>query len=174
MELLLAQRLDDSVTVTSAGTNGMPTWPISEPMAALLPAAGIAPADIAEFRSRRLTEQIVGDANLILTATAEHRPDVLSHNPLALRRTMTLGEFSRLVALVAPKVLAELPPQATDAEKLAALVPAALASRHLFPPDVAAGDDIPDPYGRGEEVYRQALRQMTNQITTLERALHAK
>jgi protein-tyrosine phosphatase len=98
MELLLDAALDDSVSVSSAGTFGMrvPT-PISPPMDELLYARGVAADDIRAHRSEPLTARHIAEADLILTATADHRAQVLELDPTALRRTMTLGEFGRLL-----------------------------------------------------------------------------
>ena len=194
MELLLDEALDDSVEVTSAGTMGMPSWPISPPMGELLlanyPALDTAtsrsmtkvPSDmtgnvkapaqdaenfrakVEEFRSRPLTEKLVGEADLILTATGAHRSEVLALNPLALRRTMSLGELARLAQVVDKSAWAD---KATDAERLKALVPLALAARSAAPTD-----DIEDPYKRPDEIYVRSLGQITGHINSLVSALH--
>jgi len=165
MEVLLAQALGDSVEVTSAGTAGMPTWPVSPPMAQLLLSENPELADAVNcFRSRPLTEKLVNEADLILTATAAHRADVLALNPLALRRTMSLGELARLSTAVDPVPWADAD---TPAQRLTKLVPLAQAARHKFAPAAAQTDDIIDPYGRGDEAYSHSYRQINAHINTL-------
>jgi len=196
MQLLLDEALDDSVEVTSAGTQGMPAWPISEPMARLLlandstgahPSSSCGPQGtqdlgrtatesgdqsglaqgVADFRSQRLTEQMVRDADLILTATADHRGEVLNLSPLALRRTMSLGELARLAQVVDKSQWANA---TNDADRLKKLVPLALAARHA--PADASADDIVDPYGRSEQTYARSYGQITHHINALVKALH--
>ena len=172
MELLLADALDDSVEVTSAGTQGMPRWEVSPPMADLLVAnKADSPSfsnNVSNFRSKPLTEQMVRDADLILTATSAHRADVLNLSPLALRRTMSLGELARLSQTVDPAIWQG---KVTDAERLKALVPAALAARHPNPNGPEA-DDIVDPYKRSNETYQRSFSQITGHIDTLVNSLH--
>jgi protein-tyrosine phosphatase len=160
---LLAQALDDTVTITSAGTNGMPGWPVDVRMAALLAAEGV---DVSAFRSRPLTGQMVADADLILTVTAAHRAPALNLFPAAVRRTATLGELSRLAGEVPSGIVAG----DTDAERLAALVPAALAQRYRF---IGAGkdDDVPDPYLRSDDVYRLSYVHLRWHVQRLVAAL---
>ena len=167
MELMLRQALDDSVEVTSGGTMGMPSWPVSPPMAELLVRDGVKGVD--EFRSQWLTEKMVNDADLILTATGEHRSQVLNLSPLAMRRTMSLGELARLAQSVDKSAWANA---TTDAERLKILVPAALAARHANPRGPEA-DDIIDPYKRSAETYQLSHNQITHHITNLTNALRA-
>ncbi|MDR2723410.1 MAG: low molecular weight phosphatase family protein [Cellulomonadaceae bacterium] len=185
MEVLLARMLDSSVTVSSAGTHGLPSWPVHPPMARLLrEKIGEADSQMVAFRSRRLTEAMVGEADLILTATASHRADVLALDPLALKRTMTLGEFARIAAALNNSAGvshrfgertadgdAAQPSEMTDAERLQVLVPAVLAARHQFTDAKPSGDDIVDPYGLDDGVYADSLRQVSTHIDRLAGAL---
>ncbi|WP_159793742.1 arsenate reductase/protein-tyrosine-phosphatase family protein [Puerhibacterium puerhi] len=162
-EALLRRALDDSVVVSSAGTRGLPAAPVHEPMARLLAADGL---DVSGFRSRALTARDVQSADLVLTLTAEHRSRVLELEPLALRRTVSLGELSRLAAEVPPGTITG----ATDAERLRSLVPAALALRHRFL-GAGADDDVVDPYRLADEVYATSYAQITHHVARLATAL---
>jgi len=212
MELLLSEALDDSVEVTSGGTYGMPSWPVSPPMAELLladtPSIRISDPAVEEavsadvpppvrpettenspavepvvapgktsfvqkvenFRSQRLTEQMVNEADLILTATGGHRGEVLNLSPLALKRTMSLGELARLAQAVDPATWANA---TTDAERLNALIPAAIAARHPNPAGPEA-DDIIDPYRRSAQTYQLSHHQIKTHIQNLTNALHGQ
>jgi len=184
MELLLSQALDDSVEVSSGGTYGMPSWPVSPPMAELLLAdrAGSAmqgdtgettgaasfAKKVENFRSKPLTEKMVNEADLILTATGAHRAEVLNLSPLALKRTMSLGELARLAQSVNPATWANA---SDDAERLKALIPAAIAARHANPAGPEA-DDIIDPYKRSAQTYQLSHNQIVERVNALANALH--
>src|SRR5512133_2901453 len=64
VERLLATKLGPTVAVTSAGTHALVGHPISEPMAALLHDSGV---ETNEFEARRLSEQMLKEADLILS-----------------------------------------------------------------------------------------------------------
>ncbi len=62
--------------------------------------------DASGFSSTWLREPQIAWAELVLTATAEHRSEVLRLEPRALRRTFTLRELARLAGHVSPDELA--------------------------------------------------------------------
>ncbi|WP_050758277.1 low molecular weight phosphatase family protein [Xylanimonas cellulosilytica] len=163
LELLLSTALDGSVTVTSAGTRGLPGWGVSPPMAALLAADGIS-AD--GFASRALTASDVRGADLVLTLTAAHRSRVLEDEPLALRRTLSLGELARLSSAVPVGAVVG----ADDAARLGSLVRASLAQRHRFP-GAHSEDDVVDPYRLGDKVYAESYAQLTGHVGRIVGAL---
>lgn len=164
-EALLRRALDRSVVVTSAGTRAVAGQPVHDPMARLLAADGL---DTGDFRSRPLTVHDVRSADLVLALTAEHRAQVLELEPLALRRTVSLGELARLAPAVPPGTVTG----ATDAERLATLLPAALAQRHRFAgTTTGTADDVVDPYRRSDDVYAEAYRRITGHVSTLVAAL---
>ncbi|MEV6848900.1 low molecular weight phosphatase family protein [Actinoplanes sp. NPDC051411] len=119
------------VQVTSAGTRARPGAPMHPYAAAALRARG-APTD--HFAARRLTPVAIAAADLVLTATAAERDDVLTMLPAALDRTFTLREFARLAT--------HLPPAAGEP---AAVVAAALGLRWRVAATDPDGDDIVDP-----------------------------
>jgi protein-tyrosine phosphatase len=93
----LAHWLGDSPatwSVTSAGTQASDGQPMHRHSARALAALGI---DVEDFHSRRLTEQISLEADLILAATACERDLVISRVPATLPTAFTLREFARLV-----------------------------------------------------------------------------
>jgi protein-tyrosine phosphatase len=78
VERLLATKLGPTVTVRSAGTHALVGHPISDPMAALLTDSGIEPDS---FEARRLSENMLKEANLVLTMTALSGDSSSSYGP---------------------------------------------------------------------------------------------
>ena len=136
VEILLRQRLDPEIfEVASAGLQGWREAPVDGMVVLELERLG-ARAD--GFASRTLASQMVDDADLILTATRDHRSEVLSRYPNALRRTFTLREFASLVENM------------IGVSSPAEMVAAAYRQRS------EAGDDLdlPDPFRRPPDVHR--------------------
>ncbi|HWG93012.1 MAG TPA: hypothetical protein VNU66_02150, partial [Mycobacteriales bacterium] len=98
--------------------------------------------DGADFRARELVAEHVAGADLVLTATREHRASAVVLHPRASARTFTLREFARLVEGVDAASL----PAGDAVERARALVRAAAARRGLVPPDRPEDDDLADPY----------------------------
>ncbi|RMI36183.1 arsenate reductase/protein-tyrosine-phosphatase family protein [Streptomyces triticirhizae] len=168
----LVERLGDgasSVVVESAGTWGHEGAPMEEHAAALLAEYG---ADPGGFFGRELLDEHVIRADLVLTATRDHRAQVISMGHSAGLRTFTLKEFTRLVRAID---LATLPVAGTPealVDRARALARAAAALRGwLLAPSVEA-DEVQDPYGAplpyfrsvGEEI-RTALDPVVTALT---------
>ncbi|PYF95942.1 protein-tyrosine phosphatase [Georgenia satyanarayanai] len=157
---------DSGISVHSAGTGALVGEPIQPPMVALLDQAGVS-AD--GFAARRVTEPMVAGADLVLTATRQHRADVVDHVPAAVRRTFTLREFARLAAAVEPAELdAAAGPGTRPAERLAALVPLAARERAQVPAEL---DDVVDPYRRSDEVYQESFEQLIEAVRVIARVV---
>ncbi|MEP7764640.1 low molecular weight phosphatase family protein [Sanguibacter sp. 25GB23B1] len=166
-ERLLAARLGPAsgVVVSSAGTGALVGASIPTPMAMLVTAAGASPD---AFAARQLTEQILRESDLVLTLTRGHRARVVDLWPGAVRRTFTLRELARLAEAVGPHALRA----GTVAERFAALVPLATATRATLatvPPDE---DDVIDPYRRSDAVYAASFGQLRPAVETLAAVLH--
>jgi sulfate adenylyltransferase len=136
------------VEVTSAGTQGFTDEPVSDTMAAEFERHG---TDIAGFRSRPLTGELIDQADLVLTAEAEHRTRLLEDRPAAFRRTFTVGQFVESAQAADPQLRGR------------ALVDAVLARRVPAAPE----HDIADPYRRGPEAAARAGRQMEELLDVL-------
>lgn len=85
--------------VSSAGVRGWDGAEMDPPAAAELRSLGGDPSD---FRARSFTPALAERADLILTATTEHRRIVLQEVPQALQRTFTVLEFANIVSTVEP------------------------------------------------------------------------
>jgi protein-tyrosine phosphatase len=143
------------VRVSSAGTGALVGEPISPPMAALIAAAG---ADAGNFLARQLSPAIVRDADLVVTMTNRHRNDTVAMVPAAVQRTFVLGELAHMLQSVDPDdVAAEGGPATSTAERLRVLVTIAKRNRT---PGVDPEEDILDPYGRSNSVYRESFQQI--------------
>ncbi len=149
--------------VHSAGTHGLEGWPVNAPAAVQLDSLGIAHAD---FRARLLVEDMVAGADLVLTATREHRSAVVRLDPRAASRTFTLREFARLVALVDRAAL----PSVDPVERACALVAAAAACRGRVWVE-PADDDIADPYGRSVADFVVCSAEIAEALTGPMRAI---
>ncbi|MET7638468.1 protein-tyrosine-phosphatase [Streptomyces sp. NPDC005438] len=130
--------------VESAGTWGHEGAPMEEHAAAVLRERG---ADPEGFLARELLDEHVIRADLVLTATRDHRAQVISMGHSAGLRTFTLKEFTRLVRAIDP---ATLPPPGSDqgvVERAHALVQAAAALRGWLLAPSPDADEVYDPYG---------------------------
>ena len=106
--------------------------------------------------ARRITPGLVEAADLILTATEEHRATVVRDGPLAFRKVFTLREFGRLGGGLAP-----LPPRA-DADDLIERVRLVAEQRGEVDAPLPGGDDVGDPFGAGLEVARTCVGHRTD------------
>jgi protein-tyrosine phosphatase len=173
--LALAERLGapgagvPGLVVESAGTWGHEGAPMEAHAAQVLAEHG---ADPGGFLGRELLDEHVIQADLVLTATRDHRAQVISMGHSAGLRTFTLKEFTRLVRAIDVATL----PTATSPEGLAerarALARAAAALRGWLTAPTAEADEVPDPYGSpipyfrsiGEEI-RTALDPVITALT---------
>ena len=190
-QLLRAQAAAASlpITVTSAGTGAMVGREMTAQAAELSAQFGALSTDHAPTQ---LTESIIAGADLILTATREHRAAVVSMHPKAIRRTFTLTQFARLaptlVALAAehtptpPAPLAAAPSTApplvelveTPQDHLKSLLTHAAVARSLIsPPANPTDDDITDPYKQSQSVYDDVAAEIHTAISTITRAFSA-
>lgn len=152
----------------SAGTGG---WHAGEamnpPAARQVRARG---GDETRFAARRLRSEHVDSADLVLCATADQQLYVRALRPDAASRTFVLGEFGRLLARLD---MTGLPPSGPTPEAVyargVALVTAANALRGGVAP--AEGDDLDDPWGRGEKTFTRVADEIEDTLRPLATAL---
>lgn len=135
--------------ITSAGTYGLVGCEMEPFAAQVLTELG---GDPEGFRARRLDTDLVAGADLVTTATLEHRAIAVALHPRSASKTFTIRELARLLTVVD---LSELP---TDdpVERARAMVTAAASRRGFLPPPRRGADDVADPYGAPLEVYRRS------------------
>ncbi|MFJ3302874.1 protein-tyrosine-phosphatase [Streptomyces sp. NPDC086549] len=159
--------LGRSLIVESAGTWGHEGAPMEANAETVLAEFG---ADASGFTGRELLDEHVIMADLVLTATRDHRAQVISMGHSAGLRTFTLKEFTRLVRAIDP---ATLPPLEDGVVARArALVRAAAALRGWLLAPTAEADEVYDPYGApltffrsvGDEIH-QALDPVVTALT---------
>lgn len=163
-ESLLRMALRDlPVTVHSAGTHALVDAPMSEPNQRI--AADLGVPDAAQHRGRRLTEQQLREADLVLALSREHRREIVELLPRASRTAFTLREFARLADALPTSAL-ELPGITDAGARMRAAVREVAQMRGtVAPPNDPSHDDVVDPYRRSDEVYAESARQLVPAVT---------
>ncbi|MFD0369016.1 protein-tyrosine-phosphatase [Streptomyces sp. NPDC059071] len=169
----LIDRLGDpmggGLIVESAGTWGHEGAPMESNAEQVLADFG---ADFSGFTGRELLDEHVIRADLVLTATRDHRAQVISMGHSAGLRTFTLKEFTRLVRAIDPATLPDPRDGHGTVDRARALVRAAAALRGWLLAPSAEADEVNDPYGApitffrsiGEEI-QQALDPVVTALT---------
>ena len=140
-----AERNIKNVVIDSAGVYAMEGEPMTIEASTSMRAVGYAPASHA---AKQATADIIASANLVLTATQDHRSDVVRALTRANRFTFTIKEFANLAAYIAePDPDVELPVATDLADKLVIT-----SMARGYAPEVADAD-IEDPYQRGQAVF---------------------
>jgi protein-tyrosine phosphatase len=147
------------VQVGSAGTSAMVGQPMEPEAIATL--AGLGVRGTESFVARQLTESMVQDADLVLTAERAHRAAVVDLVPSVVRRAFTIREFDRLLAAVAPDNV----PSGTPRERGLALAHAATAMRGLVPYAEPEEDDIGDPYRQPRIAFERVAAEVGRSLT---------
>jgi protein-tyrosine-phosphatase len=136
------------VRFTSAGTQGLTDHAMDDVMAANLEQPDHA------FRSRRLTRELIEQADLVLTAESTHRAFILDEFPQAVRRVFTLGQFAAYV-------------EQLDGLRGRDLI--AAAGERRTPADLSL--DIADPYRRGNAASATAAGTISTMLSVIVPAL---
>lgn len=164
-----------ALSVSSAGTKAFDDDPMDRHAAAEAMRMGI--DDTLLHRARRIAEQHVADADLILGMATEHRAAAASLVPTANRRVFTLVEFARIVeALANGDFDVEVLPLGEDgfAAFMRRVVELAVMARGLMPvPETVEELDIEDPYRLEPEVYRRSAEAVEEHVERIARALRA-
>ncbi|MFE9657602.1 phosphotyrosine protein phosphatase [Micromonospora sp. NPDC006431] len=162
------ERSDELLHSHSAGTGGWHAGEEMNPPAArqVISRGG----DVAGFAARKLRSDLIDAADLVLTATADQQEYVVALRPDAAARTFVLGEFGRLLGGVEASVL---PPAAATPDAVyargVALVVAAEAARQGAAP--LPGDDLDDPWGRGDQCFSRVADEIEETVHPLAAAL---
>ena len=162
-ELVLARRFAEvsEIRLRSAGTRAAPGWLIPEEMREVAGFMGV--GDIRARRTRQVSEQALGDADLVLVMTREHRREVVEINPRIVRRTFTIRELASLAAVTRDvDIVGEgASPSADRPARLRAAVGAAARRRsRRRSPKLPMVDDVVDPYGCDRDIYALSALQL--------------
>jgi protein-tyrosine phosphatase len=146
----------NDVSVSSAGVQGLVGEPMDEPSAQALRELG---GDPNGHIARRLTDRMIIESGLILTATLDQRDTIIRTVPIAMRRTFALREYARLAQSV-PDLNVPLGRHArpNTSEELAGQVGAVARQRGTTHGRTDVADDVIDPFRRSPEVARSAAR----------------
>jgi len=163
--------------VSSAGTRGLRSAPMTPEALALADQLGVPTTDSTAHRSRFLTEQHLVSPDLIITMTRDHRRQVAELAPSRMRSTFTAREFARLAADVTDDQIRDAADRATIQTPGARVRSAAavVASRRgmVLPSEKPEDDDVIDPYGRSWQTYELSATQLTPALQQVVRVLTA-
>ena len=166
-EKLLQSRLTAAgipAIVTSAGTRAMIDHPMTDEAAFLATQYGAEPTLHA---AQQLTVDRIAAADLVLTATREHRGEVVSLYPRANRYAYTLNQFARLVE-AAPSGGEHSVVEPVETSTINGYLAEISATKGLaLPPFHSEDDDIEDPYRRSAEVYDRVGVVIDRAVTTI-------
>ncbi|GAA2239656.1 low molecular weight phosphatase family protein [Herbiconiux moechotypicola] len=170
-ELTLASRLEPwgEFEVSSAGSIARDGDVMPDEARALARRFGVDPE---QHRARYLTEDIVGDADLIFAMARSHRSDVVRMAPSKVSRTFTIREFARLSSTLSDQQLEQQSSGDTLGDRVAAAV------RVVFAQKAAAGyvsdpelDDVVDPYRRSSATYERSWNELIPAVEEVARVL---
>jgi protein-tyrosine phosphatase len=151
-------------TVESAGTIAQDGAPMDGPAAAQSERLG---GDPSAHRSRYLTPEIAGAADLVLTAERSHRAAVVSLAPKAAKRAFTIKQFARVLDALEPSDLDGVATAEQLVERVARL-------RGTVPQPVdPAEDDVDDPYRRSEATHERVADEIAAALDVVADALRA-
>ncbi|MGV8881632.1 MAG: low molecular weight phosphatase family protein [Rhodoglobus sp.] len=162
-EQLFAARLQPAAEfhVSSAGTEAVVGHAMTPEAAALSSRLG---GMTRTHAGRAITPEIIGSAQLVLTATRDHRSAVVAMLPRASRYTFTVRQFARLVGSLDASILAPVPNE-NPRERAERLVIEAAAQRgYLAPLATPDDDDIEDPFRQSSDVYDRVARQIDDAV----------
>ena len=152
------------VEVESAGTWAMVGENIPKPGQDAMIEAGLQPMP---HRARQLDPDLLRGANLVLTATEDHRAEVVRTLVRANRYTFTIREFTRLAEFVEhPDGTEFRTAQASSLDEKLQLV----ASARGYVEDMS-DIDLDDPYGLDLDAYRATRDRLADDIKVLARWL---
>jgi protein-tyrosine phosphatase len=157
----LGDDADASFVVTSAGTHGLSGWEIEPAAQQVLDELGVT---LDPFTAREMLEAHVGEADLVLGATREHRAAAVTMAPRVSGRTFTLRELARLAGSVDP---AAVEPTDDPAARARRMVAEAAQHRGYVRPDDPRDDDVADPYRRPTAAFQQAGQEIQEAVDAI-------
>jgi protein-tyrosine phosphatase len=148
------------VAVSSAGVMAMTGDPMTPQSADAMEKRGFTPT---KHVSQDLTPKTLEEADLVLTATLDHRSELAKMLPKASKYSFTIDEFARLTSFLSadPEFKEEFKkkPRETREQYLKRAVHEAVLLRGMVPTNLDP-KDVVDPYGESVEVYNQVAEHI--------------
>jgi len=160
---MLADRGIHDLPIASAGTRALVGKPLDPLFEKHLSARNV---DASGFRSAQLNADILNRSAIVVTATRDHRRDVVRYDNALAERTFTLAQLSRLLS---DEGLAGAP----SVQSPEGLVATALAARERRPLAATEADDIEDPWQRSRRVHRRVADRLDELLMPLATRLAA-
>jgi protein-tyrosine phosphatase len=163
----LRDRLGDGAgefEIASAGTGALVGEPIEPHAVKALADLGV---DADECEGRNVSEQLLDEADLILTATKQHRSQVVSAMPTVVRRTFTIKEFARLAGSLSLNDIEAATDGAEGTDRVHWAVERVARQRGLLPPVPQHEDDVADPYRQPAKRFAQTAAELSPAIDVL-------
>jgi protein-tyrosine phosphatase len=162
-EQMLIQKAEKNklpIKVVSAGVMAMTGDPMTPQSADAMTKRGFAPT---KHVSQDLTPKLLEEADLVLTATLDHRSAIARMLPKASKYSFTIDEFARLTSFLRadPEFQEEFKkkPKETRDQYLKRAIQEAVLLRGMVPTNLDPKDVI-DPYGESIEVYNQVAEHI--------------
>ena len=155
------------IVVSSAGVMAMTGDPMTPQSAEAMTLRGYTPT---KHVSQDLTPKILEDADLVLTATLEHRSELARMLPKASKYSFTIDEFARLTSFLMadPEFQDEFKkkPKETREQYLKRAMHEAVLLRGMVPTSLDPIDVI-DPYMQSMKVYNQVAAHVDSRLETI-------
>jgi protein-tyrosine phosphatase len=162
-EQMLIQKAEKNklpITVVSAGVMAMTGDPMTPQSADAMTKRGFTPT---KHISQDLTPKLLEEADLVLTATLDHRSAIARMLPKASKYSFTIDEFARLTSFLRadPEFQEEFKkkPKETRDQYLKRAMHEAVLLRGMVPTNLDP-KDVVDPYGESIEVYNQVAEHI--------------
>jgi protein-tyrosine phosphatase len=155
------------LNTTSAGTRAPFRATVDEQIQQVLAKRGV-PSDT--HRSRRVNRRAAGEAALIITATRQHRGELVRRFPAVAPKVFTLKELARLISST------ELPIGSADAsprDRVTALV-AHVTDAATAQLDKHHDDNLDDPHGLEDEKYAVMIAEADAALDVIVPALRSQ
>lgn len=156
-EYYLRSQLDrDRFAVSSAGTRAVLNGRVPPQQVAIAERLGV--PGIENHVPRQVSAELIGQADLILTATLKRRRRVCRTVPAATRKTFTIREFAQIAHEITVADLREF-----QERGLSALESSVAASNLLRSAAARLSDNelnIVDPFGQSDDVYEQSAADL--------------
>jgi protein-tyrosine phosphatase len=166
-EQMLIQKAEKNklpITVVSAGVMAMTGDPMTPQSADAMSERGY---KATKHISQDLTPKMLEEADLVLTATLEHRSELARMLPKASKYSFTIDEFARLTSFLMadPEFQEEFKKKAKETREhyLKRAMQEAVLLRGMVPTNLDPKDVI-DPYGESTKVYSQVAEHIEGSL----------